>query len=198
MQNKEPDNVKYLQKWQKEYGFNGKLVVEECEKLVGKIEAETGNNKTKQRKAGMLQAQQWLNEAQNRKRGIQQNKEKKERENREAEDKAAQPEDLEETNCRNTTLTYPSLPAFYCCEQKTEDDLGPCTTSPIPEQPEPEPADAGAHRTSRGATANTTSTASARVFAPASSSLLHVPPGPLLSRAVGSQLRGGPAHNPQR
>ena len=54
------DNVKYIKEWEKKYGFSGKLQVEECKKLVEKIEAKSKLLKKQQKKEGYTQAKAWL------------------------------------------------------------------------------------------------------------------------------------------
>ena len=68
MGQKAQDNVKYIKEWEKKYGFRGKLQVEECKKLVEKIEAKSKGSEKRQKKEGYTQAKAWLDEAEARKK----------------------------------------------------------------------------------------------------------------------------------
>ncbi|KAG9281339.1 hypothetical protein AMEX_G4138 [Astyanax mexicanus] len=63
------DNVKFMKKWEKKFGFKGKLGVESCGNLVKAIELVSKGNKKKEKKYGYPQAKIWLEEADKRKKG---------------------------------------------------------------------------------------------------------------------------------
>ncbi|KAG7513252.1 pollen-specific leucine-rich repeat extensin 1 [Solea senegalensis] len=129
------DNVKYIKRWENKYGFRGKLQVEECKKLVEKIEVKSKGSKKRQKKEGYTQAKAWLDEAEARKRGMQKQKEKevrrkKEIDKREDEERKRQ-EKEERENEKKSNKLYPVL---YSNRDKQEDDdyvpLGPHLNPP--------------------------------------------------------------------
>ena len=65
-----PDSIKYLDRWEKKFGFEGDLNIVKCAELVKDIERAGHKNKMN----GLTQAQTWLTQAHKRKSG----KEKKE------------------------------------------------------------------------------------------------------------------------
>lgn len=73
---KEPDKVKYLALWVKQYGFDGKLQIQKLEKLITDIEKQCKNNSDKmKKKQGIDEARFWLSEAHKRKEGERRSKE---------------------------------------------------------------------------------------------------------------------------
>ena len=73
-----PGSTLNLKKWQKKYGFEGKLEVKSCTSLLTKlkIEEKTGEQKEKAKEREL--AQKWLAEAHKRKKGIEKSQNKKE------------------------------------------------------------------------------------------------------------------------
>lgn len=69
IEHKDPDKIKPLPLWVKQYGFDGKLQVIKVEKLIIDIGQRCNNNSNKMKKQGIDEARFWLSEAHKRKEG---------------------------------------------------------------------------------------------------------------------------------
>lgn len=64
MHKKQPDSVKHLSKWMKEYNFKGELSVPDCTELVRRLQLRDVIKKKKQPSNDLKHAKLWLEEAQ--------------------------------------------------------------------------------------------------------------------------------------
>lgn len=70
-------SVRHLDKWRKKYGFNGKLRLNGCTRLVENIEKVCRGDRKKEKKEGLEWAKMWLGHAEKRAAGRAKNKEKR-------------------------------------------------------------------------------------------------------------------------
>lgn len=71
------ESVQHLERWRKKYGFNGKLRLNGCTKLVENIEKVCRGDRKKEEKEGLEWAKMWLDHAEKRAAGRAKNKEKR-------------------------------------------------------------------------------------------------------------------------
>ncbi|MED6247602.1 hypothetical protein ATANTOWER_009682 [Ataeniobius toweri] len=69
MHSKDPDTVKNLAKWQKDYDFKGHLSVPACTHLVQRLQQKDKLRKRKKPSQELIRAKYWLAEAHKRKAG---------------------------------------------------------------------------------------------------------------------------------
>ncbi|KAG8006656.1 hypothetical protein GBF38_022602 [Nibea albiflora] len=141
METLNPDNVKYLKRWQEKYDFVGRLDVKECEELVKAI-SEKGKEKGKSSKDGLLQAKLWLIEARARQAGIQRKKIEGAEKVEKKEESASEQKEAQQSR-ENRTNIYPVL--FSARDPQGDNEYVPYGLRPdplpypVPQPPPPAP-----------------------------------------------------------
>lgn len=69
MESKDPTSIKHLEKWKKDFNFDGTLDSCSVCRLIGRIEQKAKDNQKKAESLGLCEVQKWLIEAQKRKNG---------------------------------------------------------------------------------------------------------------------------------